>query len=160
MGEDIERGDDISSKREQLLVKHFNNEPVFITHFPDPMWDFKKNIEVEKFFNMIPDPQNPGRILSCDCILPYGGESVGAASRIYKPDELIRRLKNSRMFKRLLKKGGGLSDFDWYIEAIKKNGSVPHAGCGFGLARICQFILGKEDIRECVPFVLNRQCII
>lgn len=160
MGEPIQWGDDISSAQEKMLVESFNNQPLFITRFPDPMWDFKKEIEVEKFFNMIPDPKTPGRVLSCDLILPYGGEAVGAAARIHDHETLVRRLKNSRMFKRLVDKGGSLSDFNWYIEAVKNNGSIPHAGCGFGLGRISQFILGKEDIRECVPFVLNRQNII
>ncbi|MDD4995304.1 MAG: hypothetical protein PHW53_02490 [Patescibacteria group bacterium] len=159
-GEDIEWGDDIGSAQEKKLVSDFGGEPLFITRFPDPMWDFKKKIEVEKFFNMIPDPEHPGRVLSCDLILPHGGEAVGAAARIHDHATLVKRLKNSRMFKRLIDRGGSLNDFEWYIEAVKNEGSVPHAGCGFGLARIAQFILGKEDIRECVPFVANRQNII
>jgi len=159
-GDEIEWGDDISSRQEKKLVELVGNQPLFITRFPDPMWNFKREIEVEKFFNMIPDKDNPGRVLSCDLILPFGGEAVGAAARIHEEKTLVKRLKNSRMFKRLLDKGGALSDFGWYIEALRENGSVPHAGCGFGLARIAQFIAGEEDIRKCVPFVLNQQNII
>jgi asparaginyl-tRNA synthetase len=159
-GEEINWGDDISSAREKMLVEMNNNEPLLITRFPDPMWEFKKDIEVEKFFNMIPDRGNPGRVLSCDLILPFGGEAVGAAARIHDHETLVRRLKNSKMFQRLVKRGGSISDFNWYIETVKNNGSVPHAGCGFGLARIAQFIAGERDIRKCVPFVLNQHNII
>ena len=160
MGEQIEWGNDISSKREQMLVQRFGQQPLFITHFPDPMHDFGKEIEVEKFFNMLPDSATPGRVLSCDLILPYSGESVGAAARVHDPDEMVKRLKNSRMFKRLKSRGGSIEDFAWYIETVKKHGSVPHAGCGFGLSRITQWMLGGNTIIENVSFPTNRAHII
>ena len=133
--------------------------PLFITRFPDPMVDFGKTIEVEKFFNMLPDPENSGRVLSCDLILPFAGESVGAAARVHLPDILEQRLKGSRMFKRLVEKGGDISDFQWYIDQVKK-ASVPHAGCGFGLARIVQWALATDDIRHSVAFPANRMQLV
>jgi len=159
LGEKIEWGDDINSVREKILIEYFKNQPIFITRYPDPMYDFGKEIEVEKFFNMLPDAENPGRVLSSDLILPYGGESVGSAARVHLADEMVARLKNSKMFKRLEKMGGSLDDFAWYIEQLKK-GSVPHAGCGFGLARIIQWILGTADIKEAVIFPSNKSMII
>ncbi len=158
-GESIEWGDDISSKREKIIVEHFDNQPVFITRYPDPMVDHGMEIEVEKFFNMLPDSENPGRVLSSDLILPYGGESVGSAARVHLADEMVTRLKNSKMFKRLEKMGGSLDDFSWYINQLK-NGSVPHAGCGFGMARIIQWIMGTTDIKEAVTFPSNKANII
>lgn len=159
LGEQIAWGDDISSAREQLLVQHVGNLPLFITRFPDPMVDFGKPIEVEKFFNMLPDPEHPGRVLSCDLILPFAGESVGAAARVHQADVLVQRLTNSKMFKRLQEKGGGLDDFAWYIDRVKER-SVPHAGCGFGFARIVQWLKATSDIRECVPFVSNKAQLV
>lgn len=159
-GHNIDWGDDISSKQEKELTQHVGDHPLFITRFPDPMCDFKKEIEVEKFFNMLPDPENPGRVLSCDLILPHGGEAVGAAARVHEPEVMIKRLKNSRMFKRLLDKGGSLADFEWYIDRVQKYGSVPHAGCGFGLARIIQWLKEESDIRNCTTFASNKQCLI
>ena len=159
-GHNIEWGDDISSALEKELITYFGGQPLFITRFPDPMWDFKKEIEVEKFFNMLPDPENPGRVLSCDLILPHGGEAVGAAARVHEPATMIKRLKSSRMFQRLLNKGGSMADFEWYINQLKENGSVPHAGCGFGMARIIQWLKGETDIRNCVTFASNKQCLI
>ena len=159
LSEKIEWGDDISSAKEKLLLEYHGNQPLFITRYPDPMYDFGKEIEVEKFFNMLPDTENPGRVLSCDLILPFGGESVGSAARVHLADEMVARLKNSKMFKRLEKMGGNLEDFSWYIEQLKK-GSVPHAGCGFGMARIIQWVMGATDIKEAVTFPSNKAAII
>jgi aspartyl/asparaginyl-tRNA synthetase len=50
-------GSDIHSKDEQKLVEKFGGQPLFITHYPNPLYDHGKEIEVEKFFNMIPDPK-------------------------------------------------------------------------------------------------------
>lgn len=154
-----EFGQDISSKEEQKLVRKFDNQPLFITHFPNPLYDHGKEIEVEKFFNMSPDPENPKYVLSADLILPLGGEAVGAAQRVHKFDELKWRLENSRMFKRLVKKGGGWEDFEWYLERTKEK-SVPHSGCGFGISRILKFIIGEKDIKKVVVFPSNQENII
>ncbi|MFH1145861.1 MAG: amino acid--tRNA ligase-related protein [bacterium] len=160
LGEDIQWGDDISRQREQMLVKQADNIPLFITHFPDPMHDHGKEIGVEKFFNMLPDPNKPGRVQSADLILPFAGESVGSAARVHDADTLLARLTNSRMYKRLIAKGGSLDDFSWYINQLKSNGSVPHAGCGFGLARVIQWIHGSDSIHDCLTFPQNKNLLI
>lgn len=160
LGENIKWGDDINSQREKLLIAATDNQPLFITHYPDPMYEEHKNIEVEKFFNMLPSKDNPGRVLSSDLILPFSGESVGAAARVHILEELVKRLKNSKMYKRLEEKGGDISDFEWYISQIRENGAVPHAGCGFGMSRILQWISGKYSITDCVTFPANKGNII
>jgi asparaginyl-tRNA synthetase len=152
-------GSDISSKNEQVLVKKFGDQPLFITRFPNPLYNHGKQIEVEKFFNMIPDPKNPARVLSADLILPIGGEAVGAAQRVHKFEELKWRLENSRMFRRLQTKGGSLNDFDWYFQRIQEK-SVPHSGCGFGIGRIIKFLRGEENIRSIITFPSNQVSII
>ena len=160
LGETIEWGDDISSTQEKMLVEAFGNDPLFITRFPDPMCDFGKPIEVEKFFNMLPDKETPGRVLSSDLILPHGGEAVGSAARVHEWQILVARLQNSRMYKRLLERGGGMQDFQWYINQVKENGAVPHAGCGFGMARIMQWIMGSSSIRQAGAFPSNKESLI
>ena len=91
--------------------------------------------------------------------MPIGGEAVGVAQRVWKYEEIKWRLENSRMFKRLIKKGGGLDDFSWYLERVKEK-SVPHSGCGFGIGRILKFIKGEEDIKKVVTFPSNQENII
>lgn len=152
-------GNDISWKNEQKLMAKFDGHPIFITHYPNPLWNHGKEIEVEKFFNMIPDPENPSRVLSADLILPFGGEAVGAAQRVHQFGELKWRLENSRMFKRLKNKGGGIEDFSWYLKKVKEE-NVPHAGCGFGTARILKFLRGEKDIQKVIAFPSNQENII
>lgn len=152
-------GDDISSKKEQELVRAMGGYPLFITRYPDPLWDHGKEIEVEKFFNMLPDAAHPGRVLSADLILPVAGEAVGAAARVDDPIMLERRLTHSRMFRRLVELGGNLDDFGWYIARIRER-SVPHAGCGFGMARIARWLRGSDDIKRAVTFASNQYQII
>jgi len=152
-------GDDINSKKEAELVAQFDNHPIFITRYPDPMWDHQKEIEVEKFFNMLPDPVRPGLVLSADLILPIAGEAVGSAARVDDPETLVRRLSSSKMFKRLLAMGGSMDDFGWYLERANEE-MVPHAGCGFGMSRILRWIAGTDDIKQAVTFPSNQHAII
>lgn len=155
----IKWGDDINSAHERQLVATFGNQPLFITHFPDPMWPEHKNLEVEKFFNMLPDANTPGRVLSADLILPFAGESVGAAARVHDAVVMKERLINSKMFRRLLAKGGSIDDFTWYLERVAEK-SVPHAGCGFGMARILQWLRGADSVTDSVTFPSNRARLI
>ena len=152
-------GDDINSKKEPELVSMHDEHPIFITRYPDPMWDHKKEIEVEKFFNMLPDKANPGLVLSADLILPGAGEAVGSAARVDDPETLVSRLTKSKMYNRLVKMGGSIADFAWYIDKSKEK-MVPHAGCGFGMSRILRWISGKDDIKKAVTFASNQHQII
>jgi asparaginyl-tRNA synthetase len=144
-----EFGHDITRDEEQMLVEKHGNMPLFITHFPKAM----------KFFNMIENEENPQLVNSADLILPFGGEAVGAASREYKADRLLTRLEQSQMMKQLIAKGGSIKDFDWYINVYRKYETAPHAGCGIGLNRVTQFVLGVEDIRMCTAYPLNRETL-
>ena len=160
LGESIRWGDDISSVQESILVLQNGNQPLFITRFPDPMYKFETEVEVEKFFNMLPDQENPGRVLSADLILPFGGEAVGSAARVHEPAMIRDRLLNSRMFKRLVERGGNMEDFEWYIKQAETNGAIPHSGCGFGMARVIQWLKGESDIRQAVVFPSNKEILI
>jgi len=153
----LKYGKDISSHDEQRLVKKFGNQPVLLTHHPNSLWNHRKDIEVIKFFNMIPNPKDPSRLLSVDLILPIGGEALGGAQRIEKFNDFKSRLVHSQMFRLLQKKGGGLQDFEWYLKIFKKIKKMPlHSGGGFGIARIMKFLRGEGDIRKVVPFPSNR----
>lgn len=142
-GIEIGWGEDLKSNHEKMLVK--DGVPTFITHFPEAI----------KFFNMRRNDKNPKVVNSADLILPCSGEAVGAAEREYDYNLLQEKLLNSDMYKRLKERGKSISDFEWYLNVVKENG-ISHSGCGIGLNRVTQFILGTDDIRISTAYPLNR----
>lgn len=154
-------GDDLKEDHEAELVLSYG--PCFITHYP---------LEI-KFFNMLRGRDEsldsrhgvgsvafytPGAVVnSCDLLLPHAGESAGAAEREHEHDRLEERLKSSEMYRRLIELGGKDEDFAWYLDAHADRDIPLHSGAGIGMARVAQFILGVDDIRDAVPFVINRE---
>lgn len=145
-------GSDLKHEHELRLIYLFtNNElPLFVTHYPKQI----------KFFNMAANTKDDRIVNSVDMLVPFGGEAAGGAERTYKVQELIVRLKQSAMLKQLRKKGLGIEVFDWYIKDMARRGSIPHAGCGFGLNRIAQYIMAKDDIRSVTAYPLNKKTIL
>jgi asparaginyl-tRNA synthetase len=143
-------GSDLKSANEKMLVELYESKPLFITHFPKAI----------KFFNMRENDFRSEIVNSADLILPLSGEAVGAAEREYRHDKLKERLKNSEMMRKLIARGGGIKDFQWYLDCVKLNGIKLHSGCGIGLNRVTQFVLGADDIRKCTVFPLNSQTIM
>jgi len=144
-GWDVKWGDDLKAIHEKTLCELYGNKPFFITHYPRAI----------KFFNMRTNAQDSKIVNSTDFILPYSGEAVGAAEREHEYEILYEKLESSAMLQQLKKLGGSIEDFKWYLDCLRENGSVPHAGCGIGLNRITQFVLGTQDIRGCTGFPLN-----
>ncbi len=140
---DLKWGDDLKSNHELKLAEVLG--PHFITHYP-------KDI---KFFNMRENDLDPRIVNSTDLILPFAGESAGAAEREHSYDRIVSRLKSSDMYKRLIALGGRDEDFAWYLDAHRGKDIPLHSGTGIGMARVAQFILGSTDIRNCVPFLVN-----
>lgn len=169
LGEPILWGEDFSHRQELMLADRHG--PLFMMKFPDPMWEHAelegRELKVIKFFNMLPDGE--GRIDSADLILPGSGESVGAAVRLHKLDLLRERLEHSLMFEHLVARrwewyirsmknvsedqvrASVLADFEPYFEEVGSH-SLPHAGCGFGMNRIAQGLMGKATIEEIDAF--------
>lgn len=142
-GFDINWGDDLKSRHEKFLA---GDQPLFITHYPEAI----------KFFNM----RRSGNLVnSCDLILPFSGEAVGAAEREHDYGLLIEKLEKSPMYARLLEKGKNIKDFQWYLDIVRQH-PIQHSGCGIGLNRVMQFILGSDDIRACTAFPMNRESLM
>lgn len=140
-------GEDLKSDHEKLLVR--DGIPTFITHFPEGI----------KFFNMRRNERDSRVVNSADLILPHSGEAVGAAEREYDYTLLQEKLLNSSMYRRLRERGKGISDFEWYLNIVREKG-ISHAGCGIGLNRVTQFILGADDIRMSTAYPMNRISLI
>lgn len=149
-------GSDLKAEHEQEVVNLINKKygrhkyslPVFITRYPKEI----------KFFNMKVSAKDSRVVLSSDLILPTAGEAVGSAVREHDAEKLKERLTASQMFKLHKSRGGSYKDFVWYVEGLVGSGKTnPHAGYGIGNERILQFILGRDDIRDCSSFYLFGQ---
>ncbi len=149
LGLDVKWGDDLKSVHEKKIVEHFNNAPTFITHYPEAI----------KFFNMKRNAHDAKIVNSADLILPYSGECVGSAEREHEYNMLVEKLSKSNMLRMLERRGGSIEDFRWYLDHVK-DGIEPHAGCGIGLNRVVQFVLGTDDIRACTAYPLNRASLM
>ncbi len=132
LGSDIKERDDLGGDDETILTKEFDN-PIFITRYP---------AEVKAFY-MKRDEEDETRVLGADLLAPEGyGEIIGGSQR----EEDYEILK-----KRIEEFGLKIEDYQWYLD-LRKYGSVPHGGFGFGLERIVTWVCGLEHVREAIPF--------
>lgn len=131
-GSKITASDDLGAPDEELL-KEMYDIPLFIERWPAAI----------KAFYMKRDPSNPEIVLGADLMAPEGyGEIIGGSQREDDYETLRNRMEHE---------GVPLSEFQWYLD-LRKFGSVPHAGFGFGLERLVNWIAGAEHIRETIPF--------
>lgn len=138
LGSDITPDDDLGGDDETLLTEKLE-KPVFIEKYPAKV----------KAFYMKRDPKNPELALCADLLAPEGyGEIIGGSQREDDHDTLVLRIKENNL---------PMSAFKWYLD-LRKYGSVPHSGFGYGLERIVGWISGTRHIRETIPFprLLNR----
>jgi asparaginyl-tRNA synthetase len=138
LGSDIKDGDDLGADDETLLTQD-SDVPIFVEKWPRQI----------KAFYMKRDPANPELVLGSDLIAPEGhGEIIGGSEREDNYDLLLARMKEEKM---------PLEDFQWYLD-LRKYGSAPHSGFGYGLERVTGWMCGIHHIREVIPFprMINR----
>ncbi|MBU1663756.1 asparagine--tRNA ligase, partial [Patescibacteria group bacterium] len=138
LGSDIGDMDDLGADDETMLTKLFE-KPIFIEKYP---------AEVKAFY-MKRDPADPSRALCADLLAPEGyGEIIGGSQREDDYEVLLERINEHKL---------PVEDFQWYLD-LRKYGSVPHSGFGYGLERIVTWICGIEHVRETIPFprLINR----
>ncbi|MDO8527636.1 MAG: asparagine--tRNA ligase [Deltaproteobacteria bacterium] len=132
MGADTKDGEDLGGEEETLLSKSFD-KPVFVEKYPAKI----------KAFYMKRDPENSDLVLCADLLAPEGfGEIIGGSQREENIDVLLERLKEHNLPREA---------FEWYLD-LRKYGSVPHSGFGFGLERLVAWICNLEHVRESIPF--------
>ncbi|HMY80837.1 MAG TPA: asparagine--tRNA ligase [Candidatus Absconditabacterales bacterium] len=131
-GFDVKQGDDIGSDIEMQYMSMVDT-PIFLTHFP---------LGIKAFYTK-EDPAMPGYALCSDLLAPEGcGEVIGSSTRDDNYDVLLKKIKDH---------GLDPAIFDWYLD-LRKYGSVPHAGFGYGLERLVRRFCGLHHIRETIPF--------
>ncbi|MFH1145380.1 MAG: asparagine--tRNA ligase [bacterium] len=138
LGSDVKDRDDLGADDETLLSKK-NDVPLFVEKYP---------VEVKAFY-MKRDPKDPTRVLNADLLAPEGyGEIIGGSQREDDYDVLLKRIEEHKL---------PVEAFSWYLD-LRKYGSVPHSGFGYGLERIVTWICGIKHVRESIPFprMINR----
>lgn len=132
LGSDIKDGEDLGADDETLLTKQFDN-PIFVTNYP---------AEIKAFY-MKRNAKDSTKAECADLLAPEGyGEIIGGSQREDDYQVLLDRIKAHNLPK---------EDFDWYLD-LRRYGSVPHGGFGFGLERIVAWVCGLEHVRETIPF--------
>ncbi|MCP4547591.1 MAG: hypothetical protein GY835_14120 [bacterium] len=168
-------GDDLNREAEATLVRHCGGVPVHVTHFPESL----------KFFNMKIDRDDPDVVECVDYILPYSGKTFGGSVREYDHEILSRRLYEGSMYTHLMNRAGeaaqtrvsackpgecGLDVEELtarYQEGIKasfedylglfRGKRVLRAGFGLGVARLLQFYMGLDSVKDAVIFPMDRR---
>ncbi len=138
LGSDIKADDDLGGDDETTLTKEYD-KPVFVEKYPAKI----------KAFYMKRDPQDESRALCADLLAPEGyGEVIGGSQREDDYETLLRRLKEFGLKR---------EPFEWYLD-LRRYGSVPHSGFGYGLERLVTWICGLSHVRESIPFprMINR----
>lgn len=138
LGSKIEPDDDLGGDDETLLTQDLDR-PIFVEKYP---------IKVKAFY-MKRDPKDPDLALCADLLAPEGfGEIIGGSQREDSYDVLRDNIKSFGMSEEPLK---------WYLD-LRRYGSVPHSGFGYGLERVTGWICGIRHVRETIPFprLLNR----
>lgn len=132
LGSDIKADQDLGGDDETLLTKQYDN-PIFVTNYPAKI----------KAFYMARNTDNPELAECADLLAPEGyGEISGGSQREADYDTLQQHLKDF---------GLKVEDYNWYLD-LRKYGSVPHGGFGFGLERIVTWVCGLKHVREAIPF--------
>ncbi|PIS32176.1 asparagine--tRNA ligase [Candidatus Peregrinibacteria bacterium CG08_land_8_20_14_0_20_41_10] len=137
LGSDIKDRDDLGGDDETLLTKQFE-QPIFVEKYP---------AEIKAFY-MKRDKAGEFA-LNNDLLAPEGyGEIVGGSQREDDYSVLLERIKEHKL---------PVEAFSWYLD-LRKYGSVPHSGFGYGLERIVTWLCGLDHVRESIPFprLLNR----
>lgn len=143
LGSDIKAGDDLGADDETMLTKQYE-KPIFIEKYPAAVKAFYM-----KSAGKPENPDEPERVLCSDLLAPEGyGEISGGSQREDDYEVLLERIRAHHLPEK---------EFQWYLD-LRKYGSVPHSGFGFGLERIVTWICGIHHVRETIPFprLMNR----
>lgn len=138
LGSDIGDLDDLGADDETILTKRFE-KPIFVEKYPTAV----------KAFYMKRDPNDPTHVLNADLLAPEGyGEVIGGSQREDDYEALLTRIREHNLPEEA---------FKWYLD-LRKYGSVPHSGFGYGLERLVTWICGIHHVRETIPFprLINR----
>jgi len=113
--------------------KKHGSELVYATNFP---------IQAMKFYHKI-DPNDKNTVLWGD-LLFRGLEIATVPMREHRYEVLVKQMKQAGL-------DPNADGFKYYLQAFKY-GLPPHGGCGFGIDRFVEKIIGLKNIKEATLF--------
>ncbi|MCL5111868.1 MAG: asparagine--tRNA ligase [Candidatus Marsarchaeota archaeon] len=131
-GMDMRPGDDLSTEHERFLTIE-EKSPVFVVEYPKAVKPFYAKI----------DPDRPELVYSADMLAPEGyGEISTGGQREEDLEAIVERINAE---------GFNIDNYSWYLD-LRKYGSVPHSGFGFGIDRIVRWVTKRETILDTIPY--------
>jgi asparaginyl-tRNA synthetase len=131
-GSDLDYHHDLGGDDETVFSAKYD-KPIFVEQYPAQV----------KAFYMKRVPGAPNYVLNNDLLAPEGyGEIIGGSQREDNYEELMKRVYEHKL---------NPEDFQWYLD-LRKFGSIPHSGFGYGLERLVAWICGLKHVRETIPF--------
>ena len=124
-------GKDLASEHERYICEKVYNCPVFVFNYP----------KVIKAFYMKQNEDNE-TVAASDLLVPGVGEIVGGSQREDSYEKIMNRVKELNM---------DVSGIQWYID-LRKYGYHSSSGFGLGFERLVMYILGMDNVRDCIPF--------
>ncbi len=124
-------GTDIQTEHERYLSEVVFKKPVFVTDYP---------AEIKAFY--MKQNSDKKTVAAVDLLVAGIGEIVGGSQREDDFEKLSNRIKELNL---------SLEDYWWYLD-LRRYGSCPHAGFGFGFERMMMYLTGIQNIRDVLPF--------
>ena len=115
----------------EMVLEKYGHEFVFLTHFP---W------AQAKFYHMR-DSRNPKAAERAD-LLYKGVEIATLTRREHRYDVLMKQAQAAKV---------DVGKLKFYLDAFRY-GMPPHGGCGVGVDRIVQMMLGLPTVQEAILF--------
>lgn len=167
-------GEDLHRDAEASLVRYCGNLPVLVTHLPAEL----------KLFSTRRTAGDESITESVEYILPYAGETFDGGVRESDAGVLETRLRESDLNRQLRKQAerfatmrlalrplneqgpdlkamtrsfeqGIQGAFDRYLDPFRGR-QIQRAGFGFGIARLLQYLMGLESIKDAIIEPLDR----
>lgn len=136
-GMEFEYGKSLTTKQEQVITAHFDENFVWVKYIPYTVEGFMfKRKKDNDFFT-----------LTCDLIAPNGfGEILGTAEKMTDYDEIIASMEQK----------GKMKDFARYKDfaELHKLGLPPHGGIGMGIERAVRYLVNINHVKYLKPFAI------
>jgi asparaginyl-tRNA synthetase len=128
----IKWGLDLQTEHERFLTEKAFQKPLIVHDYPEA---------IKPFYMRVNDDGKTVRAM--DVLVPRVGEIIGGSQREERYEVLVERMKQKGIT--------NLDTYFWFLD-IRKYGTLPHSGFGFGVERALRYITGVANIRDVVPF--------